>query len=102
MLFRDVSDEGRESAYQFPCQEEEIQSDFVFFRSLRRLLVTVNVVPSSPIPVTLIMEALSSSESLVLTTATQRKIPEDGILLSHRRENLKSYIGPKYSAWFFK
>jgi hypothetical protein len=33
----------------------------VFLRSLRRLLVTASVVPSSPILVTLMKEALSSS-----------------------------------------
>jgi hypothetical protein len=40
--------------------------------SVLRLLVTANVVPSSPIHVTLIMEALLSSETLVLTRATTR------------------------------
>jgi hypothetical protein len=48
-----------------------------------RLLVTAIVVPSSLILVTLMMKALSSSETLVLTRATWRNIPEDGIF--HRK-----------------
>jgi hypothetical protein len=38
------------------------------------------------------MEAIRSSETSIHTRTTWRHIPESGILLSHRHENLKSYI----------
>jgi hypothetical protein len=56
------------------------------------LLVTANDVPSSLILFTMMMDAMRISETSVPTRATPCNIPEDGILHSHRREDLKSCI----------
>jgi hypothetical protein len=53
----------------------------VFLRSVRRLLVTANVVPSSPIIATLMMEALRPSETPVLTRATRRNIQKTAFFI---------------------
>jgi hypothetical protein len=60
-----------------------------------RLLVTASIVPSSLILVSMMKEALSSSETPVLTRATRCNIPEDGIL--HWRA---FYLKPDYVKWW--
>jgi hypothetical protein len=50
--------------------------------SHRRENLKSNFVPSSPIHVTLLLEALSSSEASVLKRTTRYNIPYDGILQS--------------------
>jgi hypothetical protein len=55
-----------------------------FLRSVHRLIVTANGVPRTPILVTLMMEALSSSETLVLTRATHGVTSKKTLFFIHR------------------
>jgi hypothetical protein len=68
-----------------------------FFFSALQLLVTANVVPRSPILVTFIMEAISFSETSVLSRVTPRNFSGVGILHTRRRKVLKSCILILYS-----
>jgi hypothetical protein len=66
-----------------------------FLSSLLRLLVTANVVPSSPILVALMMEAISSYERSVLTRVTRHHILDDDILqdFSWLSQSLEAILG---------
>jgi hypothetical protein len=49
---------------------------------VRRLLLTANVVPMSPTVLILMMEALLSSETLLLTRATESSIQKTALLIN--------------------
>jgi hypothetical protein len=72
--------------------ENGFLSLFCLYRHHQSAVINVIDVPSSLILFSLMMEAIRSSETSVLTRATRHHIPEDGTVHSHRRKNLKSYI----------
>jgi hypothetical protein len=61
-----------------------------YYVTVNVVYVTVNVIPSSPILVSLMTEAPRSPGTSGFTRVTKHNIPKDGILQSHCHENLKS------------
>jgi hypothetical protein len=72
-----IGDLGKLLAVTVNRRKLRRNSHIVFFASCVWLLVTANVVPSSQILVTVMMETLRSSETSIAIRATRRKIPED-------------------------
>jgi hypothetical protein len=61
------------------------------FSNILQLLITANIVPSSLILFTLMMEAIHSSETSILTGATQHHSQEDGILHCYSVDQILEY-----------
>jgi hypothetical protein len=75
-----------------------VTSNFVFLRSMRWLLVTASLVPSSPILVTLMKEALSFSETSVLKGLHGVRSQKTPFFIATAVKTPKSYISSgKYS-----
>jgi hypothetical protein len=91
LVMADVSEEGIVSIITLTGMNE-LGTTLAVTTSSNQRMVTANVVLSTRFLATLMMEAIRSSETSLLTRATRRRIPQDGIRHSHRRENFKSAL----------
>jgi hypothetical protein len=85
-MLRRVALVGTDVSEELSATQRNISEDAILHSHRRENLKSY--VPSSPILVTRMLEALSSSETSVLTRETWHNIPEGAILHSHHRENL--------------
>jgi hypothetical protein len=76
---RVCSQEHEASAFNFSLPIRHQYHD-ILLSCVRLLLITANLVNSSPILFTLMMEELRSFETFILTRATWRNNLQDGIL----------------------
>jgi hypothetical protein len=87
----DVSEEGTASIDKNRRARNTVSKRLATEAGSVLLLLGSGNVPRSPILVTLMMEVKRFFKTSVLTRSTRRYIPEDEILHSHHRENLKSH-----------
>jgi hypothetical protein len=92
LIRTDVSEE-LSASFIWVTRIGELGTTLAVTSSVRRLLATASVVPSSPILVTMMKEALSFSETSVLTRATPHNMIPFFIVAAVKTSSLTSRKG---------